>query len=207
VNGGFAEYVLADPAYVGHAPNGLDFAPAAPVLCAGVTVYKELKETEVRPGEWVAVSGIGGLGHMAVQYAKAMGMHCVAIDNRQSALDLAADLGADLSINTSHIDPVEAIQKAVGGVHGVLVTAVSPEAINTAFDALRRKGTMAIVGLRPAVSPCRSSTRCSSGSLSEAPSWERGRTSSRRTSSQRRARSEPATRLPHSRRSTPYLRA
>jgi alcohol dehydrogenase, propanol-preferring len=149
VNGGFAEYVLADPAYVGHLPDNLDFAPAAPVLCAGVTVYKGLKETEVRPGEWVAVSGIGGLGHMAVQYAKAMGMHWVAIDNRQSALDLAADLGADLSINTNHVDPGEVIQKAVGGVHGILVTAVSPEAINAAFGALRRKGTMAIVGLPP----------------------------------------------------------
>jgi alcohol dehydrogenase, propanol-preferring len=149
VNGGFADYVLADPAYVGHLPDGLDFAPAAPVLCAGVTVYKGLKETEVRPGEWVAVSGIGGLGHMAIQYAKAMGMHCVAIDNRQSALDLAADLGADLSINTKHEDPGAAIQKAVGGVHGILVTAVNPEAINTAFGALRRKGTMAIVGLPP----------------------------------------------------------
>ena len=149
VNGSFAEYVLADPAYVGHLPDGLDFAPAAPVLCAGLTVYKGLKETEVRTGEWVAVSGIGGLGHMAVQYAKAMGMHCVAIDNRQSALDLAAELGADLAINTNHVGPGEAIQKAVGGVHGVLVTAVSPEAINNAFGALRSKGTMAIVGLPP----------------------------------------------------------
>jgi propanol-preferring alcohol dehydrogenase len=82
VNGGFAEYVLADANYVGLIPDGLDFAPAAPVLCAGVTVYKGLKETEVRPGEWVAVSGVGGLGHMAVQYAKAMGMHCVALDTR-----------------------------------------------------------------------------------------------------------------------------
>ncbi|MGL4636120.1 MAG: alcohol dehydrogenase AdhP [Beijerinckiaceae bacterium] len=149
VNGGFAEYALADPAYVGVLPNGLDFAPAAPVLCAGVTVYKGLKETEVKPGEWVAVSGIGGLGHMAVQYAKAMGMHCIAIDTRQQALDLASDLGADLCINPSHVDPAEAIQKAIDGVHGVLVTAVSPDAINTAFGMMRRKGTMAIVGLPP----------------------------------------------------------
>jgi propanol-preferring alcohol dehydrogenase len=149
VNGGFAEYVLADPDYVGRLPDDLDFAPAAPVLCAGVTVYKGLKETEVKPGEWVAVSGIGGLGHMAVQYAKAMGMHCIAIDTRQQALDLAADLGADLCINPAHVDAGEAIQSAVGGVHGVLVTAVSPEAINGAFDALRRRGTMAIVGLPP----------------------------------------------------------
>jgi alcohol dehydrogenase, propanol-preferring len=149
VNGGFAEYVLADPNYVGRLPDDLDFAPAAPVLCAGVTVYKGLKETEAKPGEWVAVSGVGGLGHMAVQYAKAMGMHCVAVDTRQQALDLAAELGADLCIDPQHVDPGEAIQKAVGGVHGVLVTAVSPDAINGAFEMLRRRGTMAIVGLPP----------------------------------------------------------
>ena len=74
VNGGFADYVLADPDYVGHLPDGLEFAPAAPVLCAGVTVYKGLKETDTRPGQTVVISGIGGLGHMAVQYAKAMGL-------------------------------------------------------------------------------------------------------------------------------------
>ena len=66
VNGTFAEYGLADPAFVGRLPDNLAFGPAAPVLCAGVTVYKGLKETEVRPGEWVAISGVGGLGHMAV---------------------------------------------------------------------------------------------------------------------------------------------
>jgi propanol-preferring alcohol dehydrogenase len=149
VNGGFAEYVVADPAYVGHLPDGLDFAPAAPVLCAGVTVYKGLKETEVRPGEWVAISGIGGLGHMAVQYAKAMGMHCVAIDTRRSALALAAELGADLCINAAETDAGAAIAREIGGAHGALVTAASPEAIGMAFDSLRRKGTMALVGLPP----------------------------------------------------------
>lgn len=72
LDGTFAQYGLADPDFVGRLPEKLEFGPAAPVLCAGVTVYKGLKETEVRPGEWVLVSGIGGLGHMAVQYAKAM---------------------------------------------------------------------------------------------------------------------------------------
>jgi propanol-preferring alcohol dehydrogenase len=149
VNGGFAEYVLADPAYVGFIPDALDFAPAAPVLCAGVTVYKGLKETEVRPGEWVAVSGIGGLGHMAVQYAKAMGMHCVALDTRQDKLALARELGADLVINVRTEDPEAVVQKAVGGVHGVIVTAVSTDAINQAYGMMRRKGTMVLVGLPP----------------------------------------------------------
>ncbi|MEE4120606.1 MAG: alcohol dehydrogenase AdhP [Paracoccaceae bacterium] len=149
VNGGFADYVLADPDYVGHLPAGLDFAPAAPVLCAGVTVYKGLKETEVKPGQWVAVSGIGGLGHMAVQYAKAMGMHVVAVDVSADKLALAKSLGADLTVNAAEADPVAEVTRAVGGVHGVLVTAVSNAAFAQAVGMLRRGGTMALVGLPP----------------------------------------------------------
>ncbi|MFY8153391.1 MAG: zinc-binding dehydrogenase, partial [Hyphomicrobiales bacterium] len=137
------------PAFVGHLPDGLDFGAAAPVLCAGVTVYKGLKETEVRPGEWVAVSGIGGLGHMAVQYAKAMGMHCVAVDVAEDKLDLARKLGADLAVNAADADAVSRIEKATGGVHGVLVTAVSPAAFEQAFGMMRSKGTMSLVGLPP----------------------------------------------------------
>ena len=149
VNGGFADYVLADPDYVGHLPDALDFAPAAPVLCAGVTVYKGLKETEVKPGQWVAISGIGGLGHMAVQYAKAMGMHVVAVDVGADKLALARELGADLTVNAAETDPVAEVTAAVGGVHGALVTAVSNAAFAQAVGMLRRGGTMALVGLPP----------------------------------------------------------
>lgn len=149
VNGGFADYVLADPKYVGRLPNSVGFAPAAPVLCAGVTTYKGLKETEVRPGEWVVVSGIGGLGHMAVQYAKAMGMHCVGVDVADDKLALATKSGADLVVNASKEDPGAFVQRHVGGAHGVLVTAVSPQAFEQAFDMMRSKGTMALVGLPP----------------------------------------------------------
>ena len=149
VNGGFAEYVLADPDYVGHLPDKLDFGAAAPVLCAGVTVYKGLKETEARPGEWVAISGIGGLGHMAVQYAKAMGLHCAAVDVHPEKLELARSLGADLVINAREEDPGAVLQKAVGGVHGALVTAVTPKAFSQAMGMLRRRGTMSLVGLPP----------------------------------------------------------
>ncbi len=149
VNGTFAEYGLADPDFVGSLPNGLEFGPAAPVLCAGVTVYKGLKETEVRPGEWVAISGIGGLGHMAVQYAKAMGMHVVAADIFDDKLVLAKQLGADLTVNGKAKDAVEQVIKATGGVHGALVTAVSPAAMEQAFGFLRSRGTMALVGLPP----------------------------------------------------------
>ncbi|MFK0272651.1 alcohol dehydrogenase AdhP [Ensifer sp. NPDC090286] len=149
VNGTFAEYGLADPDFVGSLPKALEFGPAAPVLCAGVTVYKGLKETEVRPGEWAAVSGIGGLGHMAVQYAKAMGMHVVAADIFDDKLALAKQLGADITVNGKAKDAVEQVIKATGGVHGALVTAVSPVAMEQAFGFLRSRGTMALVGLPP----------------------------------------------------------
>ena len=149
VNGTFAQFGLADPDFVAGLPDSLDFGPAAPVLCAGVTVYKGLKETEVRPGEWVAISGVGGLGHMAVQYAKAMGMHVVAADIFDDKLALAKKLGADVTVNGKDKDAIEQVQKATGGVHGALVTAVSPIAMEQAFGFMRSKGTMALVGLPP----------------------------------------------------------
>ena len=83
VNGGYAEYVLADPGYVGHLPANVGFAEIAPILCAGVTVYKGLKVLDCKPGDWVAISGIGGLGHFAVQYAKAMGFHVIGGRHRR----------------------------------------------------------------------------------------------------------------------------
>ena len=153
VNGGYADYVLADPEYVGHIPDNVEFGAAAPVLCAGVTVYKGLKETEVKPGGWVAISGIGGLGHMAVQYAKAMGMRVVAVDIADDKLDLAKRLGADEVINAKNEDPVARITKELGGVHGALVTAVSTTAFQQAVGMLRRHGTMSLVGLPPGVFP------------------------------------------------------
>lgn len=147
VDGGFAEYVLADPRYVAHFPKGVNFTEMAPIICAGVTVYKGLKETEVKPGEWVAISGAGGLGHLAVQYAKAMGMHVAAIDIADDKLELAKMLGAELVVNAAKEDPGAFLQKATGGMHGVLVTAVSPVAFQQGISALRRKGTIALNGL------------------------------------------------------------
>jgi len=149
VDGAYAEYVAADADYVGQLPDGFDFGPASPVLCAGVTVYKGLKETEVRPGQWVAILGIGGLGHMAVQYAKAMGMHVVAIDIADSKLKLAKSLGADETVNAADVDPVKEVISQIGGVHGALVTAVSTKAFAQATGMLRRHGTMSLVGLPP----------------------------------------------------------
>ncbi|MFP5438154.1 MAG: alcohol dehydrogenase AdhP [Bacteroidia bacterium] len=149
VDGGFAEYVVADARYVGHLPNNPNFLEMAPILCAGVTVYKGLKETETKPGEWVAISGIGGLGHVAVQYAKAMGMHVAAIDVDDTKLDLAKRLGADLVVNAKEQNPGEYLKKEVGGMHGALITAVSPIAFKQGLETLRRKGTMALNGLPP----------------------------------------------------------
>lgn len=147
VQGSFAEYVLADPNYVGAIPDELSFLEAAPILCAGVTVYKGLKETDTRPGEWVVISGIGGLGHLAVQYAKAMGLRVAAVDITDEKLELARAVGADLMINACREDPVSSIEKQIGGAHGVLVTAPVRLAFEQGLGMLRRHGTMAMVGL------------------------------------------------------------
>jgi propanol-preferring alcohol dehydrogenase len=149
VNGGFAEYVLADPAYVGHLPSNIGFVDIAPVLCAGVTVYKGLKVTDTKPGDWVVISGIGGLGHMAVQYAKAMGLNVAAVDIDDAKLALARRLGAALVVNAVTEDPVTVIKRETGGAQGVLVTAVSPAAFSQAIAFVGRGGTVSLTGLPP----------------------------------------------------------
>lgn len=149
VNGGFADYVLADPNYVGILPDKVGFVEVAPVLCAGVTVYKGLKVTDTKPGDWVAISGIGGLGHMAVQYAKAMGLNVIAVDIDDEKLALARKLGAELSVNARHEDPAAFVKKAVGGARGVLVTAVSTKAFQQALGMVGRGGTVSLNGLPP----------------------------------------------------------
>jgi propanol-preferring alcohol dehydrogenase len=147
VNGGFAEYVLADPDYVGRLPADADFVQIAPILCAGVTVYKGLKVTDTRPGEWVVVSGIGGLGHLAVQYARAMGLHVAAVDVDDGKLELARRLGAAVAVNARGTDPVAYLKQEIGGAHGVLVTAASPKAFEQALGMVRRGGTVVLNGL------------------------------------------------------------
>lgn len=149
VNGGYAEYVIADARYIAHFPSNINFTEMAPIICAGVTVYKGLKQTDTKPGEWVAVSGIGGLGHLAVQYAKAMGLHVAAIDITDDKLRLAKKLGADITVNAKEQDPGTFLKKETGGMHGVLVTAPSPIAFSQGLSALRRKGTISLNGLPP----------------------------------------------------------
>ena len=149
VNGSFAEYTLADANYVGILPDNVSFNEIAPILCAGVTVYKGLKMTETKPGQWVVISGIGGLGHLAVQYANAMGMNVAAVDVDDGKLALATRLGAAVTVNARQQDPAAFLKKEIGGAHGALVTAVSPIAFQQAIGMTRRGGTIALNGLPP----------------------------------------------------------
>ena len=154
VNGGFAEYVIASAPFAARLPDNVDFAGIAPILCAGVTTYKGLKETEARPGEWVVISGVGGLGHVAIQYAKAMGLKAVGLDIAADKLELALKAGADHAVNALNKDAVDDVLSVTrGGAHGVLVTAVSTPAFAQALRMVRRKGTVSLVGLPPGEFP------------------------------------------------------
>jgi propanol-preferring alcohol dehydrogenase len=147
-NGGFAEYILADPNYVAHIPAGLEPHEAAPLICAGITTYKGLKVTDARPGEWVVISGAGGLGHLAIQYAKAMGLKVCAVDIDADKLVLAKTLGADLTVNALDDDAIEQVRKGTDdGAHGVLITAPSLAAFQQGVAMTRKRGTCALVGL------------------------------------------------------------
>ena len=153
-NGGFAEYILADPNYVAHIPAGLSPQAAAPLICAGVTTYKGIKETEARPGEWIAISGCGGLGHLAIQYAKAMGLLVVGVDIDEGKLAHAKRLGADLVIDARDPEAVERLLRETGGgCHGVLITAPSLPAFQQGVAMTRRHGIAVLTGLPPGSFP------------------------------------------------------
>jgi len=153
VNGSFAQFALAQADFLGRIPNQLSFVDAGPILCAGVTTYKGLKETDARPGEWVIISGVGGLGHIAIQYAAAMGLRVAAVDVGEDKLELARKLGAHIAVDARAEDPACKIQDEIGGAHGVLVTAVSPIAFKQAVGMLRRRGTCVLIGLPPGEFP------------------------------------------------------
>jgi alcohol dehydrogenase, propanol-preferring len=154
VNGGFAEYVIASAAFAARLPANVDFAAIAPILCAGVTTYKGLKETDTRPGEWVVISGVGGLGHVAIQYAKAMGLKAIGLDIAEDKLALARVAGAEHAVDARAKDAIERVLEITGGgAHGVLVTAVSTPAFAQALHMVRRKGTVSLVGLPPGEFP------------------------------------------------------
>jgi len=146
-DGGYAEYCVAPAAYVARIPDGLNDVEAAPILCAGVTTYKALKVADIKPGEWVAIYGIGGLGHVALQYAKAMGYYVAAVDIQDDKLALAKELGADLTVNGKETDPAVFIQNEIGGAHAAISVAVTKKAFEQAYQSVRRGGSLVVVGL------------------------------------------------------------
>ncbi|HWK26255.1 MAG TPA: zinc-dependent alcohol dehydrogenase [Solirubrobacter sp.] len=146
INGGFAEYAVGYARHVVRVPDGVDPADAAPLTCAGVTTYKAVKVSEARSSDLVAVFGVGGLGHMAVQYARITGASVVAVDVNPARLDTALELGAEHVVNAAEEDPVAAIRK-LGGADAAIATAVTPKPFQQAFRSLARGGRLVCVGL------------------------------------------------------------
>jgi alcohol dehydrogenase, propanol-preferring len=148
MDGGYAEYVAAYARHVVKVPDAVDSLDAAPLSCAGVTVYKAVKSSEVGPSQLCAIFGVGGLGHLAVQYAKIQGATVVAVDLEDDKLETARELGADYVVNAAEQDPVAEIQK-LGGADAAIALAVSPRPFEQAFDSLARGGTLMMVALPP----------------------------------------------------------
>ena len=146
VDGGYADYFLAEAAYAARVPDGISPFDAAPLTCAGVTTYKALKVGRVQPAELVAISGVGGLGHLAVQYAKTFGAMVAAIDITDEKLELAHELGADLVIDARVQDPAEVL-RANGGADVAVGLSVDDKSFETAYRGLRRGGRLVLVAL------------------------------------------------------------
>ena len=146
VNGTFAEYTVAPAAFATPVPGGVSFRDAAPLTCAGVTTYKAIKVARVASAETVAIFGIGGLGHLALQYARIAGGFVIGVDIETSKLNMAADLGADHVVNARTSDPVQAIQD-LGGADVAVALAAAPESFDQAYRSLRRGGRLVCVAL------------------------------------------------------------
>jgi propanol-preferring alcohol dehydrogenase len=146
IDGAFGEYATAYARYVVKVPRGIDPLDAAPLTCAGVTTYKAVKVAGTRSSDLVAVFGVGGLGHLAIQYAAIAGGRVVAIDIHDEKLDLARELGAEFTVNAAKEDPVAAIQR-LGGADQAIALAVAPRAFEQAYGSLRRGGTLVFVAL------------------------------------------------------------
>ncbi|HSG98577.1 MAG TPA: zinc-dependent alcohol dehydrogenase, partial [candidate division Zixibacteria bacterium] len=149
VDGGFAEFTVAPAEFVAHLPGGIDPYKMAPVLCAGVTTYKALKATDASPGQWVVISGVGGLGHLAIQYARALGYRVAAVDIAADKLALAERVGAEFVVNAATDNAIARIHEEIGGAHAVVVTAAAAAAFRTGVGMLRRGGTCVLCGLPP----------------------------------------------------------
>ena len=152
VDGGYAEFVKAPATHALKIPDGLSALEAAPLFCAGVTVYRALKGAGIVPGQRLAVFGIGGLGHIAVQLGRALGALVTAIDVSDEKLELARSFGANDALNAATSDAAKQLRRK-GGVHVALVSSAAKAAYDTAFSALRPTGTLLVVGL-PAENIC-----------------------------------------------------
>ncbi len=149
-DGGMATHCIIDADYAVKVPEGLDPAQASSITCAGVTTYKGIKVSGVRPGQWIAIYGAGGLGNLGVQYAKKVfGAHVIAVDINDDKLALAKESGADLVVNPAKEDAARFIQEKTGGAHAAVVTAVSKAAFNSAVDCVRAGGRVIAIGLPP----------------------------------------------------------
>ena len=148
VDGGYAEFMRAKASHALPIPAGLSSAEAAPLFCAGVTVYRALKNAAVGPGQRVAVFGVGGLGHLAVQMAQAFGAEVLALDVSDDKLALARELGAAQTFNVTAADVHKQVRK-LGGAHVAVVTSAAKAAYDLALRCLRPGGTLAVVGLPP----------------------------------------------------------
>jgi propanol-preferring alcohol dehydrogenase len=146
INGSYAEYVIGSARHVVKVPDGVSSFDAAPLTCAGVTTYKAVKVSGARPASLVAVVGVGGLGHLGVQYARIAGAEVVAVDLSEERLKTAQDLGADHLVHAGEQDPAEEIQK-LGGADVVILTAASPKPVAQGYAALAPGGTLVFVGL------------------------------------------------------------
>ena len=146
IDGGFGEYAVAFARYVVKVPEGIDPLDAAPLTCAGVTTYKAVKVAGTRSSDLVAVFGVGGLGHLAIQYAAIAGGRVIAVDLHDEKLELARELGAEFTINAATQDVVQEI-KALGGADQAISLAVSPRAFEQAYGTLRRGGRLVFVAL------------------------------------------------------------
>jgi alcohol dehydrogenase, propanol-preferring len=152
VDGGYAEFVKAPASHATRIPDELSSVDAAPLFCAGVTVYRALKHAKIRPGQRLAIFGVGGLGHLAVQIGVGLGAIVTAIDVSDEKLAHAKSLGASATLNGATMNVVKELRRS-GGVHTALVTSASKKAYDTAFPGLRPTGTLLVVGL-PSESLC-----------------------------------------------------
>jgi alcohol dehydrogenase, propanol-preferring len=152
VNGGYAEFVKAPASHALKIPEGLSCVEAAPLFCAGVTVYRAMRQAKVQPGQRLAVFGVGGLGHLAVQIGVGLGANVTAIDVSDEKLAQAQSLGVSATLNAASVNVVKQLRSA-GSVHAAIVTSAAKQAYDTAFPCVRPTGMLLVVGL-PAESLC-----------------------------------------------------